>query len=64
MEGLHIAIEDSKLVNLFLGAKVGKSSLIISHLFYADDVITLGEWVIGNICNIVRVLLCFFWFWG
>lgn len=64
MEGLHIAIEDAKSVNLFSGAKVGKSSLIISHLFYADDVIILGDWVISNIYNIVRVLLCFFWFWG
>ncbi|GKA27507.1 hypothetical protein Tco_0713675 [Tanacetum coccineum] len=35
------------------------NSLILSHLFYADDVIFIGEWNLSNIQTIVNVLKWF-----
>ncbi|GJR56585.1 RNA-directed DNA polymerase, eukaryota, reverse transcriptase zinc-binding domain protein, partial [Tanacetum coccineum] len=32
----------------------------ISHLFYADDVVFIGQWCDSNISTIIRVLDCFF----
>ncbi|GKE05238.1 RNA-directed DNA polymerase, eukaryota, partial [Tanacetum coccineum] len=36
------------------------SSLQISHFFYADDVIFIGQWSNANISTIIHVLECFF----
>lgn len=58
--GLHVAIEDAKANHLFEGVQVGNRDMRISHLFYADDVIILGDWIRSNITNIVRFLHCFF----
>nr|GEW42373.1 hypothetical protein [Tanacetum cinerariifolium] len=41
------------------GVCVG-SSLMLSHLFYANDVIFLGQWCDSNISTIVQVLQCFY----
>lgn len=60
MEGLHVATEDANDVNLFYGVQVGSGSLRLSHLFYHDDSIFLGEWVKGNIFNIAIILQCFY----
>lgn len=60
MEGLHIAMEDTKEVGLFSGVQVGGDNFCITHLFYADDVIFLGDWAKSNICNIFRILHCFY----
>ncbi|GJS25470.1 RNA-directed DNA polymerase, eukaryota [Tanacetum coccineum] len=35
-------------------------SLILSHLFYADDVVFIGKWDKKNVTTIVNVLKCFF----
>ncbi|GJY70300.1 RNA-directed DNA polymerase, eukaryota [Tanacetum coccineum] len=35
-------------------------SLCLSHMFYADDAIFLGEWSDGNISTLIHVLKCFF----
>ncbi|GJV02398.1 RNA-directed DNA polymerase, eukaryota [Tanacetum coccineum] len=35
-------------------------SLILSHLFYADDVVFVGKWDKMNVATIVNVLKCFF----
>ncbi|GJU65667.1 RNA-directed DNA polymerase, eukaryota, reverse transcriptase zinc-binding domain protein [Tanacetum coccineum] len=43
---------------LFKGVSVG-SSLQLSHLFYADDVIFMGQWSESNIITIVHALDCF-----
>ncbi|GKD01973.1 RNA-directed DNA polymerase, eukaryota [Tanacetum coccineum] len=32
----------------------------ISHLFYADDAMFIGEWSESNLKNIVKILKCFF----
>ncbi|GJY69431.1 RNA-directed DNA polymerase, eukaryota, reverse transcriptase zinc-binding domain protein [Tanacetum coccineum] len=36
------------------------NSLQISHLFYADDVVFIGQWCDSNVSTIIRVLDCFF----
>ncbi|GKC94321.1 RNA-directed DNA polymerase, eukaryota [Tanacetum coccineum] len=43
---------------LFKGVSVS-SSLQLSHLFYADDVIFMGQWSDSNITTIVHALECF-----
>ncbi|GKB41918.1 RNA-directed DNA polymerase, eukaryota, reverse transcriptase zinc-binding domain protein [Tanacetum coccineum] len=44
---------------LFKGVYIN-GSLTLSHLFYADDVVFIGEWSESNIRTIVHVLKCFF----
>nr|GEZ11533.1 RNA-directed DNA polymerase, eukaryota [Tanacetum cinerariifolium] len=41
--------------SLFRGIKIG-SSIQLSHLFYADDAIFMGNWSQSNISTIIRVL--------
>ncbi|GKF41330.1 RNA-directed DNA polymerase, eukaryota, partial [Tanacetum coccineum] len=48
MESLHISFQRVVDVGMFTGIKLS-SSLNISHLFYADDVIFLGQWNDSNI---------------
>ncbi|GJW35337.1 hypothetical protein Tco_0058257 [Tanacetum coccineum] len=36
------------------------SSLSISHLFYADDAVFMGQWCDGNISTLIHVLECFY----
>ncbi|GJS05541.1 RNA-directed DNA polymerase, eukaryota [Tanacetum coccineum] len=43
---------------IFKGIKIG-SSLNISHLFYADDAVFIGEWSIANLSGITHILHCF-----
>ncbi|GJZ86688.1 RNA-directed DNA polymerase, eukaryota, reverse transcriptase zinc-binding domain protein [Tanacetum coccineum] len=57
MEALHVAVEDAIDVGLYRGVQI--RSLHISHLFFADDVLFLGEWSRSNIIGIVSLLLCF-----
>nr|GFB77727.1 RNA-directed DNA polymerase, eukaryota [Tanacetum cinerariifolium] len=35
------------------------SSLTLSHLFYADDAVFIGEWSNGNLIGIMNILRCF-----
>ncbi|GJS68656.1 putative RNA-directed DNA polymerase, eukaryota, reverse transcriptase zinc-binding domain protein [Tanacetum coccineum] len=58
MEVLHVAIEDAINAGLFYGAKL--HSLHVSHLFFMDDVLLLGEWSSVNISNLVNLLNCFY----
>nr|GEU39705.1 RNA-directed DNA polymerase, eukaryota [Tanacetum cinerariifolium] len=44
---------------LFKGIQI-QGSMDISHLFYADDVVFIGEWSDSNLDNIVKILKCFF----
>ncbi|GKC94475.1 hypothetical protein Tco_1159917 [Tanacetum coccineum] len=43
---------------LFKGITLGPS-LQISHLFYADDAVFMGQWSESNIDTLIRVLECF-----
>ena len=45
---------------MFKGISIG-STLHLSHLFYADDVVFMGQWSDSNILTIINVLKCFFY---
>ncbi|GJR42103.1 RNA-directed DNA polymerase, eukaryota [Tanacetum coccineum] len=59
MESLHISFQRVVDVGMFNGIKLS-SSLNISHLFYADDAIFLGQWNDSNIDTLVHVMECFY----
>nr|GEY21640.1 retrovirus-related Pol polyprotein from transposon TNT 1-94 [Tanacetum cinerariifolium] len=44
---------------LFKGIQI-QGSMVISHLFYADDAVFMGEWSDSNLDCIVKILKCFF----
>nr|GFA68048.1 RNA-directed DNA polymerase, eukaryota [Tanacetum cinerariifolium] len=44
---------------LFKGIRI-QGSMAISHLFYADDAVFIGEWSDSNLDNTVKILKCFF----
>nr|GEV00511.1 RNA-directed DNA polymerase, eukaryota [Tanacetum cinerariifolium] len=58
MESLHLSITKATDAGLFKGIKID-SSLMISHLFYADDAVFIGEWSEKNVENIMHILHCF-----
>ncbi|GJV26540.1 RNA-directed DNA polymerase, eukaryota, reverse transcriptase zinc-binding domain protein [Tanacetum coccineum] len=59
MESLHVSFQRVVDAGLFNGIKLD-SSLQISHLFYADDAIFMGQWSQCNIDTIIRVLDVFY----
>ncbi|GKC08068.1 RNA-directed DNA polymerase, eukaryota [Tanacetum coccineum] len=58
MESLHLSFARAIEAGIFKGIKVD-SSLMISHLFYADDAVFIGEWSKPNLKGIMQVLQCF-----
>ncbi|GJW28107.1 RNA-directed DNA polymerase, eukaryota [Tanacetum coccineum] len=64
MEGLNIMLKDGLAANLFRGIKIGSSSVHISHLFYAYDVIIFSKWNQSDMDNIIRILDVFFLDYG
>ncbi|GKE19112.1 RNA-directed DNA polymerase, eukaryota [Tanacetum coccineum] len=58
MESLHVSFGKIMDAGLFKGITIN-NSLTISHLFYADDAVFIGEWDASNINTIVNVLKCF-----
>ncbi|GJZ98807.1 RNA-directed DNA polymerase, eukaryota [Tanacetum coccineum] len=59
MESLHISFSRAVNDGFFKGIRL-HGSVTISHLFYADDAMFVGEWSNSNLLNIVNVLNCFF----
>ncbi|GJZ45308.1 hypothetical protein Tco_0592904 [Tanacetum coccineum] len=59
MKSLHLSFQNVVNEGLFKGVSVS-SSLHLSHLFYADDVIFMGQWSESNINTIVQALDCFY----
>ncbi|GJU04155.1 RNA-directed DNA polymerase, eukaryota [Tanacetum coccineum] len=59
MESLHLSFKNVVNVGLYKGIPID-DSLILSHLFYADDVVFAGKWDKMNVATIVNVLKCFF----
>ncbi|GJW96952.1 hypothetical protein Tco_0178760 [Tanacetum coccineum] len=57
MEGLHVALEDVIATGLYRCLKV--NTLTLSHLFFADDALFIGEWSRDNITSLVSILECF-----
>ncbi|GJU59803.1 RNA-directed DNA polymerase, eukaryota [Tanacetum coccineum] len=44
---------------LFQGINIGEGLVNISHMFYADDAVFVGQWCDRNISTLVHVLECF-----
>lgn len=59
MEGLHVAFCQAMQNGRFSGLEIGNLEVKLSHLFYADDAIFIGEWSDTNIQNILLILQCF-----
>ncbi|GKA75313.1 RNA-directed DNA polymerase, eukaryota, reverse transcriptase zinc-binding domain protein [Tanacetum coccineum] len=59
MESLHLSFQNVISAGLFKGISLG-SNFQLSHLFYADDVVFLGQWSNANLSTIIHVLECFF----
>ncbi|GKD38567.1 hypothetical protein Tco_1258774 [Tanacetum coccineum] len=57
MESLHISVQRVVDTGMFRGIKLGPS-LQVSHIFYADDAVFIGNWSDSNIDTILRVLDC------
>nr|GEW45421.1 cytochrome P450 [Tanacetum cinerariifolium] len=57
---LALGLKDDVAANLFRSIKIGSSSLHLSHLFYADNVIIFFEWSQSDMDNIIRILDVFF----
>nr|GEU50314.1 putative RNA-directed DNA polymerase, eukaryota, reverse transcriptase zinc-binding domain protein [Tanacetum cinerariifolium] len=55
MESLHVSFQRVVDAGLFSGIRLDKSTSI-THLFYADDAIFMGQWNCSNIDIITRVL--------
>ncbi|GJX69643.1 hypothetical protein Tco_0305370 [Tanacetum coccineum] len=60
MEGLHMALNDGLVANMFHGVKVGSLGMHLSHILYANDVIILSEWNLNVMENIIRILNIFY----
>ncbi|GKD85945.1 RNA-directed DNA polymerase, eukaryota, partial [Tanacetum coccineum] len=59
METLHLSFKRVIEANLFKGISIN-ASFSRSHLFYADDVVFIGEWNSSNIKIVAKVLNCFY----
>ncbi|GKB29934.1 RNA-directed DNA polymerase, eukaryota, reverse transcriptase zinc-binding domain protein [Tanacetum coccineum] len=58
MESLHLSFKRVVDAGMFNGI-VLDSSMQLSHMFYADDMVFMGQWSIKNIDTIIYVLKCF-----
>ncbi|GKC56441.1 hypothetical protein Tco_1084039 [Tanacetum coccineum] len=58
MESLHVSFQRVVDAGMFNGISLDPS-LHLSHMFYADDAIFVGQWNESNINTIVHVLDCF-----
>ncbi|GJU13564.1 RNA-directed DNA polymerase, eukaryota [Tanacetum coccineum] len=63
METIHLSFQRVIDASLYRGISLS-DSFMISHLFYADDVVFIGEWNASNIKTITNVLNCFFLAYG
>ncbi|GKC09471.1 RNA-directed DNA polymerase, eukaryota [Tanacetum coccineum] len=59
MESLHLSFSRVVEEDLFKGIQLPRS-ISISHLFYADDAMFIGEWSDNNLKGITNILKCFF----
>nr|GEX54380.1 RNA-directed DNA polymerase, eukaryota [Tanacetum cinerariifolium] len=60
MESLHLSFQRVVDAGMFKGVQLNPS-LNLLHMFYADDVVFVGQWCDGNINIITHVLDCFYW---
>ncbi|GKC12718.1 RNA-directed DNA polymerase, eukaryota [Tanacetum coccineum] len=58
MESLHLSFSRVVYAGIFKGIKID-NAVTISHIFYADDAVFIGEWSDDNLNRIMHVLHCF-----
>ncbi|GJT98489.1 RNA-directed DNA polymerase, eukaryota [Tanacetum coccineum] len=58
METLHISVSRAVHDGVFKGLQI-HNLMVLSHLFYADDVVFVGAWSDDRLANLVRILQCF-----
>nr|GEV87888.1 RNA-directed DNA polymerase, eukaryota [Tanacetum cinerariifolium] len=59
MESLHLSFQRIVDAGMFHGIKLGRGLVNLSHMFYADEVVFVGQWCSTNITTLIRVLDCF-----
>ncbi|KAJ0855327.1 putative RNA-directed DNA polymerase [Helianthus annuus] len=59
MESLSCLIDKAEEVGVFSGIRLPNDGPKLSHLFFADDALIIGEWMESNAFNIIRILRCF-----
>ncbi|KAI3741088.1 hypothetical protein L1987_58755 [Smallanthus sonchifolius] len=60
IEALSCMIRKACSLGIVKGVSLPDDGPVVSHLFYADDAIILGEWSRDNILNVVRIMRCFY----
>nr|GEU73959.1 RNA-directed DNA polymerase, eukaryota, reverse transcriptase zinc-binding domain protein [Tanacetum cinerariifolium] len=58
MESLHLSFQHVVDARLFQGLQLG-GSVNLSHMFFADDAVFVGQWSEGNINSLMNILECF-----
>lgn len=59
MKGVNVAVKSTCENYLFRGIKIPNGGPSISHLFYAEDAIFVGEWSEDGIKNLFQIFKCF-----
>ncbi|GJX57282.1 RNA-directed DNA polymerase, eukaryota, reverse transcriptase zinc-binding domain protein [Tanacetum coccineum] len=59
MESLHLSFQRVVDAGMYKGVQLN-SSICLSHMFYADDAIFMGDWCEKNINTLILVLDCFY----
>ncbi|KAJ0454037.1 putative RNA-directed DNA polymerase [Helianthus annuus] len=59
MEALSCMIVRACGLGILKGVSLPNGGPVVSHLFYADDAVIMGEWSRENVLNVVRILRCF-----
>ncbi|XP_022030251.1 uncharacterized protein LOC110931153 [Helianthus annuus] len=60
MEALHVMMERAKTTGTFMGVKLPGDGLTLTHMFFADDSIFVGDWEENNLKNLKRILRCYY----
>lgn len=59
MEGLNTTMNTTCEKGLFKGIKIPHDDILLSHIFYVDNTLFIGEMSKENIKNLSRILRCF-----
>ncbi|XP_021974834.1 uncharacterized protein LOC110869941 [Helianthus annuus] len=60
MEALSSMLCKTRSDKLIKGIQTPNNSPVLSHFFYADDALLLGDWEMDNLKNVARVLRIFY----
>ncbi|XP_022041930.1 uncharacterized mitochondrial protein AtMg01250-like [Helianthus annuus] len=60
MEALSWLLKKAQQIGIFKGVCITSNEAELSHLFFADDTLIMGEWTRDNIQSIARVLRIFY----